>query len=230
MIPLNDSEPNRYIRLPVMTISLIVTNALITLLVFNAIARPVDFVALVNRFGTVPYLILNRQGGGALSTLTSMFLHSGVLHLFGNMLALWVYGRRVEDMCGHGRFLLFYLTCGVIADLAHIVTQSGSNTPTIGASGAVFGVMGAHLILFPKGRIRTLVILGVVPVFPRIRALWLILLFFLLELPPAFDILFNQTDYHIGHWAHLGGFFASLSVLFFLRPEAFHRYRNEMPL
>jgi membrane associated rhomboid family serine protease len=143
---------------------------------------------------------------------------------------LWVYGRRVEDACGHVRFLLFYVTCGLVADVAQIVARSDSSLPVIGASGAVFGVMGAYLILYPGGRIRTLVLLGVVPVFPRIRAIWLILYFLLLELPPAFQILLFRADYRIGHWAHLGGFFASLTVLFFLRPEAFHRYRNELPL
>jgi membrane associated rhomboid family serine protease len=142
------------------------------------------------------------------------------------MLALWVYGRRVEDVCGSWRFLVFYLTCGLFADIISTITRAQSDLPGIGASGAVFGIMGAYLILFPQGRIRTFVWLGVVP----IRAYWIILYFFILEIPPAFRILIYQADYQVAHWAHLGGFFASLFVFLFLRPEAFHRYRNELPL
>jgi len=230
MIPLNDVEPNRYIRLPMMTLVLIVLNGIVLLTIFSSFSSIPDLIVFVRKYGTTPSLILNKQGGGGLTSITSMFLHGGVLHLVGNMLALWVYGRRVEDMCGSWMFLLFYLICGLFADVLSTIVQPRSVIPSIGASGAVFGIMGAYLILFPKGRIRTIIFLGVFPIFPKIRAYWLIPLFLILELPPAFDILFNQADYNIGHWAHLGGFFASMMVIFFLRPEAFHRYRNEMPL
>ncbi len=230
MLPLNDVESNRYIRLPYMTTALIIANGMIMLLLYSLVPDLPAFVSVVRRFGTTPSIILSGHGSGDLTSLTHMFLHGGTWHLVGNMLGLWVYGRRVEDMCGPFRFLLFYLTCGVFAVLVSTLVQARSDIPAIGASGAVSGVMGAYLILFPKGRIRTFILLGVVPIFPKIRAYWLILYFLILQLPPAFDILVNQADYRIGYWAHLGGFFASLFILLFLRPEAFHRYRNELPL
>jgi membrane associated rhomboid family serine protease len=230
MIPLNDSEPNRYIRLPVMTLTIITINCIVMLIVFSSSPSVEALLPTMRKYGAIPTVILARQGGASLTSITHLFLHGGLWHLFGNMLGLWVYGRRVEDMCGPVRFLLFYLTCGVFANIISTMAQAQSDIPTIGASGALFGVMGAYLILFPKGRIRTLVVLGVIPIFPRIRASWLILFFLLLELPPAFNILFRQADYQIGHWAHLGGFIASLSIMFFIRPEAFQRYRNDLPL
>jgi membrane associated rhomboid family serine protease len=230
MIPLNDSEPNRYIRLPVMTLTIITINSIVMLLVFSSGPNGNTLLPTARKFGTIPAVILSQQGAASLTSITHLFLHGGLWHLLGNMLGLWVYGRRVEDMCGPIRFLLFYLTCGVFASVISTLAQAQSDIPTIGASGALFGVMGAYLILFPRGRIRTLVILGIIPIFPRIRAYWLIFYFFLLELPPAFNILFRHADYQIGHWAHLGGFVASLSVMLFIRPEAFQRYLNDLPL
>jgi membrane associated rhomboid family serine protease len=146
------------------------------------------------------------------------------------MLALWVYGRRVEDVCGPWRFLIFYLICGVFADIVSTASDFTSDVPGIGASGAVSGIMGAYLILFPTGRIRTLVLIYFIPAFPTIRAYWLILYFLILQIPPALTTLLSETQYNIGYWAHLGGFFGSLFVLLFLRPNVFHNYRNDLTL
>ena len=143
------------------------------------------------------------------------------------MLALWVYGRRVEDVCGPWRFLVFYLICGVFADIVSTATRYGSSVPGIGASGAIAGVMGAYLILFPTGHIRTLVFFVV----PKIRAYWLILYFFLLQLPPALTSLLNpEIEYNVNYWAHIGGFFGSLFIFLFLRPQVFHNYQNDLTL
>ena len=231
MIPLNDTEPNRYTSFPFMTAVIICLNILILgvedILVETDMAR---FMEVIQLYGTVPSLTLSRQGGGALSAVTHMFLHGGIFHLFGNMLGLWVFGRRVEDVCGPWRFLFFYLVCGLFANVVSTVTQADSTIPGIGASGALYGVMAAYLMIFPKGRIRTVLIAGIVPFFFKIRAYWIILYFILLEIPPALRILIYQADYQVGHWAHLGGFFGGLFVFLFLRADAFHRYRNELPL
>jgi membrane associated rhomboid family serine protease len=231
MIPLNDTEPNRYTSFPFMTMALICANMLV-LIAEELIAETdlIHLVEIITLYGATPTLILRQEGGGGLTSITHMFLHGGFIHLAGNMLALWVYGRRVEDVCGPWRFLFFYLICGVFADIIHTIALARSDVPGIGASGAVYGIMGAYLILFPAGRIRTLVILGVVPIFLRIRAYWLILYFLILEIPPALNILVYQADYQVAHWAHLGGFFGSVFVFLFLSPPAFHRYRNELPL
>ncbi|MCP4424192.1 MAG: rhomboid family intramembrane serine protease [Chloroflexi bacterium] len=231
MLPLNDIEPNRYTSLPLMTLGIICLNVIVMVAEDIMIQYDVSqFIEFINLYGAVPSLMISRQGGGGLSSVTSMFLHSGFWHLSGNMLALWVYGRRVEDACGPWRFLIFYLTAGIIANVFSALTRIDSTIPGIGASGAIAGVMGAYLILYPKGRIRTLVLLFVVPFTPKIRAYWLILYFLIFQIPPALNALIYQTEYHVGYWAHLGGFFASVLILFFLRPDAFHRYRNELPL
>ncbi len=231
MFPLNDTEPNRYIHFPYMVATII----LINIMVFGyEIALSIDgqeaYLNFIYRFGMVPKNIMAGQGAGALSLISQMFIHAGPVHLFGNMLGLWVYGRRVEDACGPWRFLLFYLTAGVFAEVVYVLARAQSEIAGVGASGAIFGVMGAYLILYPGGRIRTLIFLWVVPIMPKIRAFWLILYFFALQLLPAFDTLLNEAHYNVAHWAHLGGFIGSLTIFFYLRPDTFHRYRNEMAL
>ena len=231
LFPLNDTEPNRYTGLPIMVISIIAINILV--MVYEAILLTESDAAYLSHlyaFGSIPTLILNIQGGGALTSLTHMFMHGGLLHLGGNMLALWVYGRRVEDVCGPWRFLVFYLICGVFADIVSTATRYGSDIPGIGASGAVYGIMGAYLILFPTGRIRAILFFSFVPTFPKIRAYWIIIYFFIVQIPPALNNLANQTEYNINYWAHLGGFFGSLFVFLFLRPQVFHNYQNDLRL
>jgi membrane associated rhomboid family serine protease len=231
MIPLNDTEPNRYTSWPFMVISIIATNIVIMAYEELLWSESVDsYLKHLYSFGSIPTLILSHRGGGALTSLTHMFMHGDLLHLGGNMLALWVYGRRVEDVCGPWRFLIFYLICGVFADIVSTTTRFTSDIPGIGASGAIAGIMGAYLILFPTGRIRTLVLVYIIPAFPTIRAYWLILYFFILQLPPALTSLLSETEYNINYWAHLGGFFGSLSVFLFLRPDVFHNYRNDLSL
>ncbi len=231
MIPLNDTESNRYTSFPFMTVTLIIIN------VFMFIAQDLvlessmeSYIKLIHVYGSVPVLMLGEEGGGALSSITHMFMHGGLLHLAGNMLALWVFGRRVEDVTGPWRFLAFYLAVGLFADIISTVSRFDSPIPGIGASGAVYGVMAAYLIIFPKGRIRTLVFISFIPLWPKLRAYWIILYFVLLQIPIAFQVLLFDADSSVAHWAHLGGFFGGLFIFFFLRPDAFHRYRNELPL
>lgn len=225
MLPLNDTEPNRYSFFPIMTVMMIVANCFVY---YNEI-----FVVRENywpffmKYAATPYLILNAQGAGALSNITAMFLHGSLFHLLGNMLALWVFGRRVEDACGPWRFLAFYLLAGTWAHILFVLVQSDSRIPGIGASGAIFGLMGAYLLLYPGGRIRTLVFVSFVPLWPRIRAIWIVLYFVGIQIIPAIQILLRKADYSVNHWAHLGGFFSAIFILLFLRPEAFARYLSD---
>jgi membrane associated rhomboid family serine protease len=227
MFPLNDTEPNRYSIFPVMTVSLIIINTAI-LFVEPWIVGEGSFWAFYMKYASTPRLVLAMKGAGSLSSITSIFLHGGPFHLLGNMLALWVFGRRVEDACGPMRFLGFYLLAGVAADVMSTIVQRSSGIPSIGASGAVFGVMGAYLLLYPAGRIRTLVFITFVPLWPRLRAFWVVFYFLGVQLIPALEILFSKADYNINYWAHLGGFAASISVFLFLRPEAYARYLSDV--
>jgi membrane associated rhomboid family serine protease len=204
MFPLNDTEPNRYSFFPIMTVILIVINCFIYYVEIFVIGE--NYWPFFMKYAATPRLILNAQGGGALSNVTAMFLHGSLFHLLGNVLALWVFGRRVEDACGPWRFLAFYLLAGTWAHVLFILVQSDSRIPGIGASGAIFGLMGAYLLLYPGGRIRTLIFVSIIP---------------------AIQILRREADYSINHWAHLGGFFSAVFILLFLRPEAFARYLSD---
>jgi membrane associated rhomboid family serine protease len=177
---------------------------------------------------------MHQQHGGAITSITSAFLHGGFSHLIGNMIFLWVFGRRVEDACGAWRFLGYYLFCAVFSGIITVLSDPSSSIPGIGASGAIFGLMGAYLLIYPGGRIRTLVWLPVpfiVPFFPRIRAIWIILVYLIVQIPPALNVLaYGAGTYQVGYWAHLGGFFAAVFFPFFIRPEAFERYVNDVPV
>jgi membrane associated rhomboid family serine protease len=179
-------------------------------------------------FGITPVLIRQMVGGGTLSNITAIFLHGDLFHLLGNMLPLWVFGRRVEDACGSWRYLAFYLFAGTWANILFIIVLSDSTMPGIGASGAIFGLMGAYLLLYPGGRIRTLVFVSFVPLWPRIRAVWIVLYFFGIQIIPAIEIMLGRADYRVNYWAHLGGFFSAIFVLLFLRPEAYARYMSDV--
>src|SRR5436309_1301768 len=112
---------------------------------------------LTNSSPSRPLLCLGEPGGGYLTLLSSMFLHSGWAHLLGNMLFLWVFGNNVEDVLGRGRYIAFYLLVGVAASFAHILANPTSDIPTVGASGAIAGILGAYLVLFPRARVKTIV-------------------------------------------------------------------------
>lgn len=233
MFPINDTEPNRYSWFPFMTIGLIAVNTFIELA--KPLYLPADMTLwqyweFMMRFYFTPKLILAAEGPGIVSGITSMFMHGNFFHLLSNMGALWVFGRRVEDACGAWRFLVFYLLAGVGADLITTLVMYNSPTPGVGASGAIFGVMGAYLLLYPTGRIRTLVMISFVPAWPRIRAGWIVLYFLGIQIIPALNILLSDANYGVGYWAHLGGFFSALFVFLFLRPEAFARYLSETPV
>ena len=225
MLPLNDTEQNRYSFFPIMTVILIVLNCFVFYIQWFVIRE--DYWPFFMKYAATPRLIMNAQGAGALSSITAMFLHGDPFHLIGNMLALWVFGRRVEDACGPWRFLAFYLLAGTWAHILFVLVQSDSRIPSIGASGAIFGLMGAYLLLYPGGRIRTLVFLSFVPLLPRIRAIWIVLYFVGIQIIPAIQILLQKADYSVNHWAHLGGFFSAVFILLFLRPEAFARYLSD---
>ncbi|MBI5952134.1 MAG: rhomboid family intramembrane serine protease [Chloroflexi bacterium] len=224
MLPFNDTEPNRYSGMPWMTISLIMVNTVI--LTWELYLPEVALNGVFWVFGSNPSHLWAREGAGIISVITCMFLHAGIGHLLFNMISLWVFGRRVEDACGAWRYLLYYLLSGTLASLITALAMPHMDVPTIGASGAIFGVMGAYFVLFPGGRIRTLWFFGII----KIRAFWIVLYYLLVQIPPAYESYMRGADYDVAYWAHLGGFFACIFIPLFLRPEAFARYMSDVPV
>ena len=224
-------QPKQYTSFPIMTLILVTLNMLV--FIAQTLLEEINFdyfLQTIFLFGSVPTLVLGQQGAGALATLTSLFLHGNGFHLASNMIVLWAFGRRVEDVCGPWRFLAFYLLCGVAANIISIMSRSTESIPDIGASGAIYGIMAAYLIVFPHQKI-TLFDLTRYGLFRvSIHIYWIILFFFLKEIPIALDVLLVDVESNIAHWAHLGGFFAGTLILLFLRPDAFHRFRNDLPL
>ena len=143
-------------------------------------------------------------------SLTSMFLHGGWLHLLGNMLYLWIYGDNVEDSMGHGRFLLFYCLCGIAAVYAQALSDPHSAFPIIGASGAISGILGAYLLLFPRAKVLTLVVLPFFFTTLRLPAMWLLLLWFAAQL--VSDLGLHGGD-GVAFRAHIGGFLAGMLLV-----------------
>jgi len=179
---------------------------------------------LIMEFGTVP-------GNVHLTSLvTSMFLHGGWLHLIGNMWFLWIYGDNVEDILGPWKYLLFYLTCGVAAAGLHVALSAGSRVPTIGASGAIAGVMGAYLVKFPRARIKTLVFLFVFVTTVEIPAVVILLYWFVIQLFSGIgSIGYSQVSQGGVAWfAHVGGFVAGMILIFVMRPGKRYRYHREL--
>jgi len=154
------------------------------------------------------------EAGVLLSLITSMFLHGGFLHLGGNMLYLWIFGNNVEDAMGHARFLIFYLFCGIAAALTEGVMSPQSSIPMLGASGAISGVLGAYVLIYPRARVTVIIPLGILLYPMRISALYVTGFWFLLQLASA--AFSDPGSPGIAWWAHLGGFGAGLVATPFL--------------
>ncbi|BDG59518.1 rhomboid family intramembrane serine protease [Caldinitratiruptor microaerophilus] len=229
MLPLFDTVPHR--SPPLTTWGLILANGLVFLL---EAALPADLrELLIHWLGLVParYAGLASPGGGGIAPdggwpfLTSLFLHGGWVHLLSNMWALYLFGDNVEDRMGHLRFLAFYLLSGVAAGVTHVVTNWGSAVPAIGASGAVAGVMGAYMALFPGARIITLVPVFLLPWFVEVPAAVYLGGWFASQfVSGAFALLGPGQWGGVAWWAHVGGFLAGLLLYrLFLKPRRYYR-------
>jgi membrane associated rhomboid family serine protease len=226
VIPLTDSPPRR--SFPWVTVAIIVVNVLVFL--YELTLPNSELEAMVQAAGTIPAEILTGRDIGPpapipgvvwITLFTAMFVHGGFLHIASNMLYLWVFGDNVEDTFGHGTYLVFYLVAGVIAGLTHVFVNAGSEVPSVGASGAIAGVLGAYLLLFPNAQVRTLIFLGPFITWPRISAVLLIVFWFLTQLVTGLASL-NVTTHEttgVAVWAHIGGFVAGLLMALVLRPR-----------
>jgi len=218
MIPLKDTIPSRTV--PFVNYTIILINLLCFLYQLSLGPHLEKFLYA---WGVVPaqffaplsigHLHLSQR---ILPLFTSMFLHGGWLHFLGNMLYLYIFGDNVEDRLGHARYLLFYLLCGVLAAAVHLLTNTGSRVPTIGASGAIAGVMGAYFFLFPYARVVTLIIVIFFVDVVEIPAFFFLAFWFILQFLNG-TVSFGAQDALSGGvawWAHIGGFMSGIVLLF----------------
>ena len=202
MIPLRDEIPTH--RTPIVTYALIALNVLVFIFQYLFSAGDPE---LVYSFAMVPALVTGNFGlWPYLTIFTSMFMHGGLAHIGGNMLYLWIFGDNVEDRLGHVKYLAFYLIGGVAASLAHLLTNPGSQIPTVGASGAIAAVLGAYLVLFPQSRIVTFIPLGFFMRLTVVPAVIVLGMWFVLQLFSGVLSLGGPDVGGVAFWAHIGGF------------------------
>ena len=222
MIPFKDDNPTE--RYPIVTVSLIVANVLVFLYQLS-LGRGME--QFFFRMGAIPYEISHLVDIGPaalipipLTVVSAMFMHGGFMHLGGNMLYLWIFGDNVEDAMGRKRFLLFYLICGVAASGLHIIIDPDSKIPMVGASGAIAGVLGAYLILYPQARVYTLLFFFFFIQVIRLPAVYVLGFWFLLQIFSGLPSLGGMSGGGVAWFAHIGGFLAGMILIKgFARPR-----------
>ncbi len=221
-LPLHDQNPLRVIPFQWVTIAVIVLCFFV--FIYQRVLPGEQEKAFLLSFGLLPAVLFEHRELAPeliilpveLTLLSSMFLHSGWMHLIGNMAFMWVFGDNVEDSMGHWRFLIFYCACGMLASFTHAFAESESISPLIGASGGVSGVLGAYLMLHPRVKIIILVMMRL-PL--RLPAYWIIGFWVGLQ---VFNLL-NASEGHVAWWAHIGGFLAGVLMIPFFK-------RSPLPL
>jgi len=246
MFPYKDDNPT--ILTPVVTIAIILANVAVWVLAQGLGTEPA-LTRSVCTLGMIPGELLHTVadgthvpmgpgvecvlGGGSTwyTPLTSMFLHGGWLHLIGNMWFLWVFGNNVEDSMGHIRFAFFYLICGLSAAAAQIVVNPSSTLPMVGASGAISGVMGAYIVLYPRVRVHMLIFLGIFITTVAVPAWMMLGYWFLLQILGGLPMLAKEPGGGTAFWAHAGGFVAGMVLIWLFRNRSLvaartHSVRN----
>jgi len=264
-LPFNDNGSVRYSTIPFMTFTLILVNGLVFIFFqafdlyqginmleagnIQGVQRVYSYVQTTWTYGYRSIFLREGLSIGAFTTFTSMFMHADFWHILGNMIFLWTFGRRVEDACGPWRFLLFYLAAGMVANLgSDLLNPSQADIPGIGASGAIAGVMGAYLILFPGALVTSFWGIGIVLRVPIVIILkiagvqqvqdaklwrwtirlpaWTFLVYFLVrESLPSFEVMQQGKEFGgVNNLAHVTGFLAALVIFFFVRKDLVTRY------
>jgi membrane associated rhomboid family serine protease len=207
MLPIGDDDTARR-TVPLVTYALIALNVLFFFVELSG------GDAFIGKWAFVPSRFLANPSGDFLTLFTSMFMHAGWAHLGGNMLYLWIFGDNVEDRFGHIKFTFFYLFCGLVATFAQLAFNLGSNVPNLGASGAIAGVLGAYILLFPQGKVRVLQGQKVIQVSALIViGMWIVLQFF----SGIGSITDTAQTGGVAYMAHIGGFLAGFVLTFLFR-------------
>jgi membrane associated rhomboid family serine protease len=240
LLPIKDDR-GRFRSFPTMTIGIVLLNTLIHVFIYYILPMLVDEntqMDILFQMLLVPIDIVNREGLGALSMITSAFLHSSWMHLISNMLILFFFSRKLEDVLGPLKFGLLYLTCVFVSSIGSVVAELALPTtqgtiPSLGASGAVMGVVAAYLFLYPTQRIRTLPLIGIIPIpFLIPMPAWVFILYTV-----AHDIVGGLLEQEIqaygyttlvGWFAHLGGVIAGLTCLYLFLPAEIIHYRRQI--
>ncbi|PYO42439.1 MAG: rhomboid family intramembrane serine protease [Gemmatimonadetes bacterium] len=242
MFPYKDENPTELT--PVSTVGLIALNVLAWLFVQGAGASDQTLAQSVCQYGLIPGEVLRTVPPGTAvpvgpqmhcvipavphwwTLLSSMFMHGGWFHLITNMWFFWVFGNNIEDSMGHGRFVVFYLLCGLAAAATQVLISPNSAVPMVGASGAISGVMGAYVLLYPRVRVHTLIFLGFFVTTVTLPAYVILGYWFLLQLLGGTASALSQVEGGVAFWAHVGGFVAGMLLIkVFANPEFLERRR-----
>ncbi len=244
LLPIGDDNRSRTTT-PFVVYIIVAINAVV-FLVFQQAAGTEAGAEFTYAYSVVPYEITHNidlvapvriPGGGTipqfpgptpiwLTIITSMFMHGGWMHILGNMLYLWIFGDNIEDNFGHGRFLIFYLACGVAASFSQIFVDPNSTVPSLGASGAIAGVLGAYLIMFPRNRVKTLIPLGFLWTTFELPAIVVLGFWIVIQIFSQYTTTFlHAAEGGVAYMAHIGGFAAGLLLcLLFRRRNVRVRY------
>ncbi len=222
MIPLKDDNPTE--TTPYVTLGIIGINIIV--FIYQLSLGPKGDQLFIYRTGIIPYefthaVDLPPYAGHALifNLIAAMFMHGGILHIFGNMLYLWIFGNNVEDAMGHFRFIVFYLLTGILASLTHILLMPDARVPMIGASGAISGILGAYFVLFPWAKVHTLIFLIIFVTVVQIPAMFVLGFWFVFQ----FLNIFGRGN--VAWFAHIGGFLSGMILVrFFLKRK--YRFRG----
>lgn len=219
MFPFKDSVQIE--NFPLVTLILVILNVLV--FAFESVLTPEELFSFVDMVGVIPSEFTSHRDGLEFSRLlSSMFVHGGFLHLAGNMWFLWLFGDGVEDRLGHIKYLLVYLSCGVLAALSQIFVDNNSSVPMIGASGAISGLLGAYYCLFPKATVSTLFLAGIFSRILEIPAAFYLSVWFLMQLFAGIFVEASQKgEANIAFWAHIAGFLAGILIT-----KAILQFRN----
>lgn len=226
-LPLKDDNPGETV--PFITVGLIIVNVLVSLyqfyLFFNFGPKAQYFIY---SYGVTPLRVSGELlsfpphfQSSQITLITSMFLHGGFLHLAGNMLFLWIFGNNVEDALGHFRYLIFYLLCGIAAAYLQIATAPYSKVPMVGASGAISGVLGAYLLLFPRAKVLTIIFLGFFWDLIRVPAMIVLGFWIILQVIYGMTSLGGASGGGVAWFAHVGGFVAGIVLLFIFKKRKY---------
>lgn len=222
MIPLRDTQRSRrrsYVNWLLIAINLAV-------FVYELALTQSGLNAFTVKYGVIPAVLINpgafppqvlKMTSGWLSLITSLFIHVGWFHLLGNLMYLFIFGDNVEDLLGHGRYAIFYLCSGIIASLAHVFSSPTSTVPTVGASGAIAGVLGAYFVMFPRARVLALIPIGIFLPMVEVPSIVFLFLWFITNLLSGVASLGVAAQGGVAWWAHIGGFVAGMLLAIIMR-------------